>query len=118
MKRHPVRDGLNRKVPKRLEEVFYGRQILERWMDRLMVMAEQVGKELHHRVYGRDIDVRRLRLAVYEARCVIERAMPHVQCDCGSAERDCIVCGGLGWIMRSLAVTIVSVRKPLRNWLS
>ncbi len=98
MKWQPARDGLNQRVPKRLEQVFLGRQVLEERMDHMVAMSVLPTADLINEEYCRDIDLPRLRDALWEARWVLARAMPFLPCDCRSTDRDCAVCSGSGWI--------------------
>jgi len=90
-------DGYNREVPRRLTEVFAGRQPLERLCERIDEIRTKLGS-LSEGPFCRDIDVSEVQRLLALARLNIVRGMPFAKCDCPTREMDCPKCGGGRWV--------------------
>ncbi len=91
------RDGNNREVPRRLTEVFAGRQPLERLCGKIDEIRSALG-DLREEPFCRDIDVSQVQRLLETARVKILHGMPFAKCDCPNGELDCPKCGGTRWI--------------------
>lgn len=91
------RDGHNREVPRRLAEVFAGRQPLERLCGRIDEIRAELGS-LREEPFCRDIDVSSVQRLLETARVKLVQGMPFAKCDCPNRELDCPKCGGDRWV--------------------
>ena len=92
-----MRDGCGKYVPKRLEAIFAGRQLLVEWSRDLEIMRQRL-LAMEGEPFIRDVQTRRIARMLESARTLIVLGSPMTQCDCPLEERDCPKCKGSRWL--------------------
>lgn len=97
-------DGLGRKVPKRLREIFVGARRMDVLLAELQRLRTKFGL-MTHEPCARKLDYRKLTSLFNQITVLVSQATPLLQCDCDERVQNCPKCNGTRWCCGSELVS-------------